>query len=155
MRTYAADDICDPPDIKSMTDALNLPVTNRYKPHDDCENADVFGRWNDWKLVTLLPGSEDAAAEMEEDDALHLLNCDTTLHELKGRDGKPLEMPKGSSIVDAVYLNPDFACGIQHAASGGSACTGAASSRKEGREKASVGACRCKTRGSLEGRCSS
>ena len=135
MRTYTKDDICDPPEIKSMTDALsrdaprdrthhdqvehdkmvkatlahnnyradpelqkhgqphviavrriaclcagcrahlNLPVSDRYKPHDDCEYADIFGRWNDWKLVTLHPGSEDAAAEMEEDDALHLQVC--------------------------------------------------------------------------------
>ena len=36
----------------------------------------------------------------------YLLDKDTTLHELKGPDGKPLELPKGSSIVDAVYLNP-------------------------------------------------
>ena len=51
---------------------LQLPVGQRYAPHDDCEYAAIFERLNDWKLVKLLPGDDDAAEEMEEDDDLHL-----------------------------------------------------------------------------------
>jgi hypothetical protein len=47
-------------------------LPGRYDPHNDCELAPVFGRLNDWKLCTLEPGSEAAAAEMEEDDDVQL-----------------------------------------------------------------------------------
>ena len=72
----------------------------------------------DAKLAAIAPASYVAFEAPNDPDcpegfyiaqaqgASYLLNSDTTLHELKGRDGKPLEMPKGSSIVDAVYLNP-------------------------------------------------
>ena len=34
------------------------------------------------------------------------LDADVTLHELRGEDGKPLELAAGSFVIDAEYLNP-------------------------------------------------
>jgi hypothetical protein len=51
---------------------LQLPIANRYKPHDDCAWAAIFERLNDWKLVELKPIGEEGAAQQEEDDAMQL-----------------------------------------------------------------------------------
>ena len=51
---------------------LQLPIANRYEPHDDCAWAAIFERLNDWKLVELKPVGEEGAAQQEEDDAMQL-----------------------------------------------------------------------------------
>ena len=38
--------------------------------------------------------------------AAYTLPAETTLHELRDANGKPVVLPAGSSVVDAVYLNP-------------------------------------------------
>ena len=39
--------------------ALRRPVEQRYNPHDNCARFAIFGRTNDWKLVTLQHGTTD------------------------------------------------------------------------------------------------
>ena len=127
---------------------LEMPIADRYKAHDDCELAAVFGRWNDWKRVVLKPANEDAAVRMEDDEHMQLqertdamadtaapgdymafdapndpdcpegyyvarlttaaypLDADATLDELRGEDGQPLQLEKGSMVFDAEYMNP-------------------------------------------------
>jgi hypothetical protein len=39
--------------------ALRRPAGQRYAKHDDCARFAIFGRTNDWKLVTLQLGKSD------------------------------------------------------------------------------------------------
>jgi hypothetical protein len=58
--------------VQGCRDHLKMPVAQRYKFHDDCERAAIFGRLNDWKLVELLPANEEGQEIMEEDEDMQL-----------------------------------------------------------------------------------
>lgn len=50
--------------------ALQRPIMTRYSPHEACERFPIWGKLNDWKLVTLKPTDEEACAHMEADEDL-------------------------------------------------------------------------------------
>ena len=89
--------------------ALRRPITERYSPHDDCERFGMMGRLNDWKLVTLKPAGEEAAARMEEDDDLEIQDrtdgiaaCTAKGDMLAFAGSDPKHAPNGYYLAEAL-----------------------------------------------------